>query len=81
MEWLAAELSYVNKSETGKSTGYLNDADAIYFPIKRNDSVFGVIGVNINNEFILHKEEMEFLRKFISEIALFLERHPVQSIP
>jgi len=81
MEWLAAELSYVNKLETGKSSNYLNDADAIYFPLKNNDSVFGVLGVNINNDIKSNPEEMEFLKKFISEITLFLEKHLSHSIP
>jgi two-component system sensor histidine kinase KdpD len=81
MEWLAAELSYVNKSETGRTTGYLNDADAIYFPLKSNDSVFGVIGVNINDEIKSNVPEMGFLRRYVNEIIIFLERHSVQSIP
>jgi len=81
MEWLAAELSFKDKIETGKTTKTLPDTDALYFPLKRIDSVFGVIGVKINDDMKSDSSEIEFLRNFSGEISLFLERHLYYSNP
>ncbi|HVO75229.1 MAG TPA: DUF4118 domain-containing protein, partial [Ignavibacteriaceae bacterium] len=61
MEWLAAELSFIEKIETGKTTGTLHDTDAVYFPLKNNGSILGVLGVNIDDEMKSKSSEMEFL--------------------
>jgi len=81
MEWLAAELSFINKSESGKTTNTLHEADALYFPLKRIDSTFGIIGVKINDDMKSDSAEIEFLRSFIKEISPFMEKHLNYSIP
>jgi two-component system sensor histidine kinase KdpD len=73
MEWLAAELSFVNKAETGKTTGSLQDADGLYFPLKKGEKIFGVLGVNLENQEIT-SDEKNFLRNYISEISSYLEK-------
>ena len=80
-EWFVAELSFVNKRETGKTTDTLSDANAIYFPLGDAESIFGVIGVRINDSLDSESKELEFLRTFIIDITLFLERHLTHSIP
>lgn len=81
MEWFVAELAYVNKSESGKTTATLSDSNAMYFPLKGTDQIFGVIGVKINDDVESESKEIEFLRNFVNEIALFLERHLTHSNP
>jgi len=81
MEWFVAELAYVNKSESGKTTSTLSDANAMYFPLKGADHIFGVIGVKINDDVESESKEIIFLRDFVKELALFLERHLTHSIP
>jgi two-component system sensor histidine kinase KdpD len=81
MEWFVAELSFVNKRETGKTTDTLPDANAIYFPLMESDHLFGVIGVRINDNVDSESKELEFLRNFVKEITSFLERHINYSIP
>jgi two-component system sensor histidine kinase KdpD len=81
MEWFVAELSYVNKRETGKTTDTLSDANALYFPLMESDHLFGVIGVRINDNVDSESKELEFLRNFVKEITSFLERHINYSIP
>jgi len=81
MEWFVAELSFVNKRETGKTTDTLSDANAIYFPLGNAESIFGVIGVRVNDSLDSESKELEFLRTFIKDITLFLERHLTHSIP
>jgi two-component system sensor histidine kinase KdpD len=81
MEWLAAEASFKDKTETGKSTNTVQGAEALYFPLMINDSVFCVIGIKINDELKADSAEMEFLRNFIKEITPFFERNLNYSIP
>jgi two-component system sensor histidine kinase KdpD len=75
MEWLTAEVSFRDKIETGQTTNTLQDAEAMYFPLKKNGVVFGVIGVNISDDMKPDSPEIEFLRRFINEIIPFLEKH------
>jgi two-component system sensor histidine kinase KdpD len=81
MEWFVAELAYVNKKESGKTTSTLSDANAMYFPLKANDHIFGVMGVRISDDLDSESKELEFLRNFVNEISIFLERHLTYSIP
>jgi len=81
MEWLAAELSFTDKIETGKTTNALQDTDALYFPLKKNDTLFGVMGVKVNDDLENAQSEKEFLRSFIKEITPFIEKSLNYSIP
>lgn len=81
MEWLAAELSFVDKTETGKTTGIMHNTDAAYFPLKINNSVLGVMGVNLSGDIKSNPAEIDFLRKYIKEIIPFVEKQMVHSIP
>ena len=81
MEWFVAELAYVNKKESGKTTSTLSDANAMYFPLKGTDHIFGVMGVRISDDLDSESNEIEFLRNFVNEISIFLERHLTYSIP
>jgi two-component system, OmpR family, sensor histidine kinase KdpD len=81
MEWLAAETSFKEKIETGKTTSTINGADAIYFPVIIKDLVFCIIGVKISDGLNLNSKEIEFLRNFIKEIIPFLEKYSTYSRP
>ena len=79
MEWLSAEASYKSNEETGRATGTLQDADAIYFPVEIDRSVLCVIGVKINEYIIPGSSELEFLRNFIKEITPFIQKYSIYS--
>jgi two-component system, OmpR family, sensor histidine kinase KdpD len=81
MEWFIAQLSFVNKREAGKTTETLPETNAIYFPLGEADNIFGVIGVRINDGVDSESKELVFLRNFVKEIALYLERHLAYSMP
>ena len=81
MEWLAAETSFKNKMETGITTGLVQGAEAIYFPIDINNSILFVIGIKINGDIKQDSSEMELLKSFIKEISSFIEQHISYSIP
>jgi hypothetical protein len=81
MEWLAAELSFVDKTETGKTTGIMHNTESVYFPLKINNSVLGIIGVNVSDDIKSNPAEIDFLRKYIKEIIPFIGKHSVHSIP
>lgn len=75
LDWLAAESSFKSRIETGKSTDTLPTADAKYFPLVNNNSVFCVIGVKISDNFKSDSSEVEFLRLFINEVSHYLEKY------
>jgi len=81
MEWLAAETSFKNKIETGITTGLVQGAEAIYFPVDINNSILFVIGIKINGDIKQDSSEMELLKNFIKEISSFIEQHISYSIP
>jgi two-component system sensor histidine kinase KdpD len=81
MEWLAAETSFKNKTETGKNTGSVEGTEARYFPLIANGTVLSVIGIKINEEIASGKKEMEFLRNYIKEIIPFIEKYISYSMP
>ncbi|RPI71223.1 MAG: DUF4118 domain-containing protein [Ignavibacteriales bacterium] len=81
MEWIAAEASFKNKTETGKTTNTVQGTEAMYFPININDSVFCVIGIKINDDIKAGSAEMEFLMSFIREITPFIEKYLNYSKP
>jgi two-component system sensor histidine kinase KdpD len=75
MDWFLAEICFVNKRESGKTTETMSDANAIYFPLIGSNLTFGVIGVKINDDVDSESEEMGFLRNFVKEITVFLEKY------
>jgi two-component system, OmpR family, sensor histidine kinase KdpD len=81
MEWLAAETSFKNKMETGITTGLVQGAEAIYFPIDINNSILFVIGIKLNGDIKQDSSEMKLLKSFIKEISSFIELHISYSIP
>jgi len=81
MEWLTAEICFKDKKETGKETDILPDADAIYFPLTKEDYTIGIVGVKINDEIKSGSKEMKFLKDFIRKIIPFVTKHLIYSIP
>jgi two-component system sensor histidine kinase KdpD len=81
MEWLTAEICFKDKKESGRETDILPDANAIYLPLLKDNSVIGVIGIKINDEIKSGSKEMDFLKNFINEIIPFIWKYMVYSIP
>jgi two-component system sensor histidine kinase KdpD len=79
IEWLLAEASYKEKTETGKTTPVQNDADTICFPIEINGIVFCVYGFRMNEDFKITQPEKAFLKEYIKEIIPFLEKFSIYS--
>jgi two-component system sensor histidine kinase KdpD len=82
MEWLAAEAAFKVKSPGGNTTHLVGNAEAFYYPVfDRNGTVVCMIGVKMDEALRRDKQEMEFLRSFLSEVTRFLENNPVYSRP
>ncbi len=82
MEWLAAEAAFKMKSTGGSTTNIVGNADAFYYPvIDKKDIVVCMIGIKVNETIRKDKEELEFLKSFIDEIAPFIESKKVYSNP
>jgi two-component system sensor histidine kinase KdpD len=74
MEWLAAESALKEKCESGKFTGIVNNADAVYFPLISDNNVLCIIGVKTEGD---SKDEKlrEYLRLFINEAVPFFRKY------
>ncbi len=81
MEWLAAEICYKDKIESGKSTSIMQGASAKYFPIVISRSEIFIIGIKINDELKSNKTEMKFLMSFLKEVAPFVQKYYSYSNP
>ena len=82
MEWLAAQASFKEKSDGGRTTNIVSQAEALYFPlIDKTGNVACVFGVKINEELKQDAPELKFLRSFINEIFPFLDKHLNYSSP
>jgi two-component system sensor histidine kinase KdpD len=75
MDWFVAELAYINKKETGKSTETLSDSNVMYFPLILNDNVLGVLGIRFDDISEPETKEIEFMKSFVKEITSFLGKH------
>ena len=82
MEWLAAEAAFRLKSPGGNTTDLVGNADAFYYPITdRKGEIVCMIGIKLNEEIKGDEEEMKFLKSFIDEISLFVEKRGIYSNP
>ena len=79
MEWLAAEVAFKEKIESGKSTKSLPAAKAKYYPGIAEDRVVFVIGLTVSEKVISDKSESEFLNSFLSEIVSYLHKSGIYS--
>ncbi len=77
MEWLAAEVAFKEKIESGRSTNSLPAAKAKYFPVIDEDRVVFVIGLTISDKTVSDKSESEFLNRFLSEIVSYLNKSEI----
>ncbi len=71
MEWLAAEICYKDKIESGNSTSIMQGASAKYFPIVINRSEIFIIGIKINDEIKSNKNRNGIFNVLLKRICPF----------
>ncbi len=82
MELLAAQAAFKEKTESGRTTSTVSNAEGLYFPLTNNaGNVVCVIGVKISEDLKTDTEELKFLKSFIKEIIPFLEKNLNYSNP
>ncbi len=75
MEWLAAQASYKEKAESGRTTSIVSGAEGLYFPqINSSGNIVCVIGVHLEENLKAGSDELRFLKIYINEITPFLDK-------
>jgi two-component system sensor histidine kinase KdpD len=75
MEWLAAQASFKEKSEGGRTTNIVSGAEGLYLPqTDSSGNIVCVIGVHLNENMKTDSEELKFLKTYIKEISPFLKK-------
>lgn len=81
MEYLAAQAAFKGKSDSGRFTNVVGNADGMYTPFfDKAGNVVCVFGVKVNEGIKANSSELKFLREFISEIAPFFQKDHDYSI-
>lgn len=81
MEWLAAQASFKEKSEGGRTTNIVSGAEGLYFPLTDNsENIICVIGVHLDEEIKSDPDELKFLKRYIKEISPFMKKYVQASI-
>ena len=65
MKWV-----YANNKNAGALTSTLSDANALYLAIRRNEHIYGVIGIGINNDETLTPNQSMLIKTLLNEISL-----------
>ncbi|ODJ60408.1 two-component sensor histidine kinase [Brochothrix thermosphacta] len=74
-EEAVAHWVYLNQKFAGSGTDTLNGAAGYYFPVVSQGRSLAVIGLRVNPERPLHRENLNFLKLLTSQLSLALERH------
>ncbi|MBQ3848033.1 MAG: sensor histidine kinase KdpD [Clostridia bacterium] len=70
----AAELALIKKGKTGHTTDMAKDAECLYIPIKTNEKVYGVVGIQSKGK-QFDSFESSVADSIIGEGALTIERN------
>lgn len=69
-EKTVAKWVYANNKNAGALTSTLSDANALYLAIRRNEHIYGVIGIGINNDETLTPNQSMLIKTLLNEISL-----------
>lgn len=74
IDWVVAEWCFKNKEKAGRTTRNLPYVDCLYIPLTGTRQVLGSIGIKIPDGQILLSDEKDFLKTFIEQIIIAVER-------
>lgn len=74
-ELSVAKWVYKNGIPAGKDTNTLSSAELKYYPIQTNDTILGVVGVEMNNpDKSVRLEQEKIIQSFANQVSLAIER-------
>ena len=72
-EKTVAKWVYVNNKNAGPTTSTLQEANALYLSIRRNNKIYGVIGIDMISNPILSQYEKNLIKTILNEVSLAMD--------
>ena len=69
-EKTVAKWVYTNNKNAGALTSTLSDANALYLAIRRNNKIYGVVGIGVNSDNTLTPNQIMLIKTLLNEISL-----------
>ena len=72
-EKTVAKWVYVNNKNAGPTTSTLQEANALYLSIRRNNKIYGVIGIDMISSSTLSQYEKNLIKTILNEVSLAMD--------
>lgn len=72
-ERTVAKWVYINNKNAGPTTSTLQEAKALYLSIRRNDKIYGVIGIDMISNKALSQYEKNLIKTILNEVSLAMD--------
>lgn len=72
-ERTVAKWVYINNKNAGPTTSTLQEARALYLSIRRNDKIYGVIGIDMISNKALSQYEKNLIKTILNEVSLAMD--------
>lgn len=72
-ERTVAKWVYINNKNAGATTSTLQEAKALYLSIRRNDKIYGVIGIDMISNKTLSQYEKNLIKTILNEVSLAMD--------
>lgn len=72
-ERTVAKWVYINNKNAGPTTSTLQEAKALYLSIRRNDKIYGVIGIDMISNKALSQYEKSLIKTVLNEVSLAMD--------
>ncbi len=72
-ERTVAKWVYINNKNAGPTTSTLQEAKALYLSIRRNDKIYGVIGIDMISNKTLSQYEKNLIKTILNEVSLAMD--------
>ena len=72
-ERTVAKWVYINNKNAGPTTSTLQEAKALYLSIRRNDKIYGVIGIDMISNKALSQYEKSLIKTILNEFSLAMD--------
>lgn len=72
-ERTVAKWVYINNKNAGPTTSTLQEAKALYLSIRRNDKIYGVIGIDMVSNKTLSQYEKNLIKTILNEVSLAMD--------
>lgn len=69
-EKTVAKWVYVNNKNAGPTTSTLQEANALYLSVRRNNKIYGVIGIDMISNPTLSQYEKNLIKTILNEVSL-----------